>query len=59
MPQIGSAVYGRDDTYKKINMSDYDSNDEMLFTVETRGYLYEPDYTKEKLFPMESERAYA
>ncbi len=30
-------------------MSDYDSNDKMLFTVETREYLYEPEYTEEHL----------
>ncbi len=56
---FGSAVYGRDDTYKKINMSDYDSNNETPFTVETRGHLYEPEYTEEELLQMETERAYA
>ncbi len=30
-------------------MSDYDSNDGILFTVETRGYVYEPEYTEEEL----------
>ena len=34
-------------------MSDYDSNDEMPFTVETRGCLYA------ELLQMETERTYA
>ena len=36
-------------------MSDYDSDEEMPFTVGTRGYLYEPEYTKEELLQMEAE----
>ncbi len=40
-------------------MSDYDSNDEMLFTVETRGYLYEPEKTEEELLQLEMEWASA
>lgn len=35
--------------YKNIKMSDYDSNNEMAVTVETRGNLYEPECTEELL----------
>lgn len=39
-------------------MSNYDSNnDEVLLTVETRGYLHEPEDTEEELLQMETERA--
>ncbi len=49
MPQISSLgqQFKKETTHKKINMSDYDSNNEMPFTVETRGYLYESEYTEE------------
>ncbi len=54
---FGSEVYGRDNTYKRINMTDYDSSDEMLFTVETRGHLYELEFTEEDVLQMETEQA--
>ncbi len=52
---FGSTVYVRDKTYKKIKMSDCNSNDEMSFTVEKRGHLYELEYTEEELLQMEIE----
>ena len=37
-------------------MRDDDSDDDMLFILETRGDLYEPEYTEEELFQRETER---
>lgn len=38
-------------------MSDYDSDDEVPFTLEPRGYLYEPEFTEEELLQMETRQA--
>ena len=37
-------------------MSDYDSDDDMPFTLETRGDLNEPEDTEEELLQRETER---
>ena len=47
-------------TSRKVdeNMSDYDTDDEdIAFSTEPRGYLYEPEYTDAELRQIESERA--
>ncbi len=36
-------------------MSDYDSDNEMPFTVDMRGYYYEAEYTEEELLQREKE----
>ena len=41
---------------RRLKKDDYDSADEVPFTLESRGYLYEPELSEDELLKMETNR---
>lgn len=55
--QAFSGLWKRQQIQKNNKQSDYESADKMLFTVETKGYLCQPQYIEEEILWKETIQA--